>query len=385
MYKHSTITVESLHRVVAMLVATAVLAMSVGFYSIADAANLAEVSNTLSDSDVSALSNHTIEFSLATSSAGFTTGETITVEFDTTGTNAFNLGTIVLGDIDISRNGANVTLVADGAEVANEFGVDINTTNDTITFTSGGGTAVGVAGDDFIVRVGTNATGGTNRVTNPGTTDSFEFLVTAGAVDSGRTRVAILDNVDVTAIVNTSFVFTVAGLATSTAVNGTSTTGSTTATAIPFGVLTAGQIKTMAQRLNVTTNARNGFVVTVEQDGNLQSSTGADIDGFRDGAYTNIPEAWGAAPLNQIGNENTWGHWGLTSDDTDLNSDEFGTALFVAASTTPRQIFSHSGPSDGVTNDIGSTTIGYQVQITPLQEAGDDYSTVLTYIATPTF
>jgi hypothetical protein len=29
--------------------------------------------------------------------------------------------------------------------------------------------------------------------------------------------------------------------------------------------------------------------------------------------------------------------------------------------------------------------IGYQAQITALQEAGDDYSTTLTYVATPTF
>ena len=140
----------------------------------------------------------------------------------------------------------------------------------------------------------------------------------------------------------------------------------------------------MGQNLAVTTNARNGFVVTVEQDQNLLSSTGADIDGFIDGAYTNTPAAW-VAPTNNISNENTWGHWGLTSEDSNLNSDEFGSALFVAASSTPRQVFSHTGPSDGTTADIGTTDVGYAIQITPLQEAGDDYSTVLTYIATPTF
>jgi hypothetical protein len=381
MQKIST-NVEALHRVVAMLVAAAVTVVSVGFYSTASAANLAEVSNTLSDSDVSALSNHTIEFSLATSSAGFTSGQTITVEFDTTGSNAFDLSAIAIGDLDISINGSDRTIVA-GAPAANQFQAVINTTTDVITFTSGGGTAVGVAGDDIVIRVGTNAAGGTNRVTNP-TAGSYEFLVTAGTVDTGRTRVAILDNVDVTAIVNTSFTFVVDGLATSTAVNGTTTTGSTTPSAIPFGVLTAGEIKTMAQRLSVTTNARNGFVVTVEQDQNLLSSTGADIDGFIDGAYTNTPSAW-VAPTNNIGNENTWGHWGLTSEDSDLNSDEFGSALFVAASTTPRQIFSHTGPADGTTANIGRTQVGYQIQITPLQEAGDDYNTILTYIATPTF
>jgi hypothetical protein len=373
MQKIST-SVEALHRVVAMLVAAAVVATSIGFYSTANAANLTLVSNTLSDSDVSALSNHTVRFTLATSSAGVATGQTIVVAFP----GGFNLGSVALGDIDMSIDGVDQTL-AGGAGV-NTWGVGVSGQN--ITFTAGTGTSFATATDAIIIRVGTNATGGTNRVTNP-TAGSYEFLVTAGA-DTGRTRVAILDNVDVTAIVNTSFTFVVDGLATSTSINGTSTTGSTTPSAIPFGVLTAGEIKTMAQRLSVTTNARNGFVVTVEQDQNLLSSTGADIDGFIDGAYTNTPAAW-VAPTNSISNENTWGHWGLTSEDADLNGDEFGSALFVAASTTPRQIFSHTGPSDGLEPNIGRTQVGYQIQISPLQEAGDDYNTILTYIATPTF
>ena len=139
----------------------------------------------------------------------------------------------------------------------------------------------------------------------------------------------------------------------------------------------------MAQDLSVLTNATNGFVVTVEQSQNLLSSTGADIDGFADGAYNNTPIAW-TAPTAQLANEGTWGHWGLTSEDN-LNTDEFGTDLWVAASTTPRQIFHHNGPADGVSANSGSTRVGYQVQISSLQEAGDDYTTTLTYIATPTF
>lgn len=372
MQKNST-NVEALHRVVAMLVAAAVTVVSVGFYNTASAANLVEVSNTLSDSDVSALSNHTIRFSMSASSTGLSAGQTITVAFPA----GFTMGSVAFGDVDMSINGVDQPIAATasgatwGAAVAGQV----------LTITSGTDTLV--ANDDIIIRVGTNATGGTNRVTNP-TAGSYEFLVTAGTVDTGRTRVAILDNVDVTAIVNTSFTFVVAGLATTTDVNGTTTTGSTTATAIPFGVLTAGVPKVMGQNLRVTTNARNGFVVTVEQDQNLLSSTGADIDGFANGTYTNTPAAW-TAPTNSISDENTWGHWGLTSEDADLNTDEFGSALFVAASTTPRQVFSHTGPSDGTTDNIGSTDVGYAIQITPLQEAGDDYSTILTYIATPTF
>lgn len=376
MYNFST-NVETLHRVVAMLVATAVLAVSVGAFNNAQAANLASISNTLSDSDISALSNHLIQFTVPTSSPGVIAGNTIVVNFPA----GFVMGSVAFGDIDLSIDGTDQTLAA--APSGATWGAVVSGQNLTLT----SGTGVVTAGQIVRIEVGTNATfgtTGTNRVTNPGTTNSYEFLVTAGAADSGRTRVAILDNVDVTAIVNTSFIFTVSGLATTTTVNTSVTTGSTTNTAIPFGVLTAGVPKVMGQRLNVTTNARNGFVVTVEQDQNLLSSTGADIDGFIDGAYTNTPTAW-VAPSNNILNENTWGQWGLTSEDSNLNADEFGAALYVAASTTPRQVFSHTGPSDGITADIGETDIGYQIQISPLQEAGDDYTTVLTYIATPTF
>jgi len=375
MFKIST-SVEALHRVVAMLVAVAVVALTIGFYSNAQAANLTSISNTLSDSEPAVVSNHFIQFIVPTSSPGVIAGGTIVVQFPA----GFVMGTVAFGDVDLSINGTDATLAA--APSGATWGAVVSGQN--LTLTSGSGTVT--AGQIVRIEVGTNATFGTagvNRVTNPAV-NSYEFVVTAGAADTGRTRVAIIANVLVTAIVNTSFTFVVTGLATSTAVNGTSTTGSTTATTIPFGVLTAGQIKTMAQRLNVTTNARNGFVVTVEQDQNLLSSTGADIDGFIDGAYTNTPVAW-VSPTNTILNENTWGHWGLTSEDSNLNADEFGSALFVAASTTPRQIFSHTGPADGLTADIGETDIGYQIQISALQEAGDDYSTILTYIATPTF
>ena len=45
----------------------------------------------------------------------------------------------------------------------------------------------------------------------------------------------------------------------------------------------------------------------------------------------------------------------------------------------------NTGPADGTTAGIGAARIGYQVQISALQEAGDDYTTTLRYIATPTF
>jgi hypothetical protein len=116
----------------------------------------------------------------------------------------------------------------------------------------------------------------------------------------------------------------------------------------------------MGHRLNVSTNARNGFVVTVFEDQNPLSQTGADIDLFRDGNATSSPSAW-VSPANTLNQEQTYGHIGITSDD-DLNSDEFGSALFVGnfQSTTTRQIFTATGTADGTTASIGSTTVALQ-------------------------
>ena len=363
-------------RVVATLVACAVVLASIGYYTTAQAANLVNVSDTLSDSDLNVSSNHTIAFSIPAGSAGVGAGQTVTVTFPA----GFVLTGIDSADLDLRIAGTDQALAASAAGAT--WGVGL--AGQVITLTSGTGTMT--AGQAIEIQIGTNATFGTagaDQIENPNAVGSVELRITAGTADSGRTRVAIIDNVVVTAIVNTAFTFTITGTATSTSINGVTTTGSTTPTLINYSTLVAGVPEVLGQRLNVTTNADSGFVVTVVQDGNLASSNGADIDSFSNGTNVNTPTAW-SAPTNNIALENTWGHWGLTSDD-DLNTNEFGSALYVAASTTPRQIFQHSGPADGITNNIGSTSVAYRIQITPLQEAADDYNTTLTYIATPTF
>jgi hypothetical protein len=206
--------------------------------------------------------------------------------------------------------------------------------------------------------------------------------------DSGALRVATIDDVVVSAAVSTTFQFTIQGVALGQSVNGSATTTATTtsATAINFGVLQPNVSKTNAQDLLVTTNARNGFVVTLIQDQNLTSASGADIDTFKNGSSTANPESW-KTPENQLGYEQSYGHMGFTSEDSDLNTNEFGTDLWAGnlSSTSPRQVFSHTGPADGQTPDIGRTRVGFQVQVQGLQEAGNDYTNSLTYVATPTF
>jgi len=353
------------HRVVAMLVACAVMLGSIGVYNTAQAANLTNISNTLTDSGPSVTSGHDISFTIPTGSALLDT-EDISITFPA---GFSGVGSLTSGNLTVTVDGtpdAVTNFSAAGAP--------------TITFDGIAATAGQVV--RIVIADGV--------VTNPAGIQSYEFLVELdnATQDTGRTRVAIVNYVVVTAIIETTFNFVVAGLDDAENVNGELTTGSTTATTISFGVLDANTEYTLGQQLTVQTNAANGFVVTVQQDGNLQSSTGADIDGFIDGTYVDSPTAW-VSPTNVLLDENTWGHWGITSNDSTLNSNEFnvgsGGDRWVAASTTPRAIFTHNGPSDGTSQDVGLARVAYKVEITPLQEAGDDYTTTLMYIATPTF
>jgi hypothetical protein len=86
----------------------------------------------------------------------------------------------------------------------------------------------------------------------------------------------------------------------------------------------------------------------------------------------------------------------MTTEDGDTNSTGPNFTAgdqFVAVLDTPQVVFGHNGPSDGTTtgagtaadDDVSVTEVGYKIEITPLQEAADDYTAVLTYIATPTF
>ena len=371
-------------RALAMLVGTSLLLWSVGlfpFNRIADAANVTSFSDTLSDSDLGVGANHTIRFTMPN---GAVDTQTIVLTFE-----GFTLPTgFDFNDIDVKVGTVDRTL---GSTATGDIWGVATTTgpNPTITFTtssSTGGSATVASSSQVSIFLGTHASSsgtGNTQPTNPGSTNSYGIDVSGTIPDSGHTRIAVLDDVLVTARVNTSFSFTVYGLATSTEVNGTTTTRTSTPTTIPFGTLTNGSIQTLAQDLTVSTNASNGFVVTMFESGPLLSSTGADIDEFSNDTDVTSPVAW-TAPSNNVSNENTWGHWGFTSED-DYNSDMWGNNLWMAASTTPRVVFQHASSSDGVTANIGSTTVGFQAEITSLQEAGDDYNTTLTYIATPTF
>jgi hypothetical protein len=144
----------------------------------------------------------------------------------------------------------------------------------------------------------------------------------------------------------------------------------------------------MAQELRVSTNAINGFAVTVQADQTLTAGNGATIDTFINGTSTSTPTSW-TNPTALLANNLSWGHWGLSSDDAVLAAgNTFGDALYVGNFVgNPVEVFYYNDPVTYAQGGmgVGSTTVAYKVEISSLQEAANDYIATLTYIATPVF
>ena len=198
---------------IATLLAIALVLWAVGvhMFTVAEASNLTYVKDTLSDSAPSSVSNHEIQF---LSPSGVGAGETIVITFP----NGFNIATsgVAVGDVDLEISGVDETLVA-GAPGAAQWG--FSTSSQNITLTAGASESLAINATATI-KIGTNADGGANQVTNPSGTTSYEFDITAGTADSGQFRVAIINNVLVTANVDTPLTFTVSGVASRATLNG---------------------------------------------------------------------------------------------------------------------------------------------------------------------
>lgn len=379
--KRASNTFSVLQTIAATSVA-AILLWSVGLpcLRLAEAASVTTFSDTLSTSEPGTTSNHLIQF---TSPTGLAAGEAIVITFSD-GAVDFDLSTIGSEDIDIASS--SDYSVRNGAASGETWGVSTSTSSITLT----SGSAVLIPNAAVTIKIGTNAlfeAGFQSQVVNP-SEGAYPISLASGA-DTGETQVAILDTAQTEVSDDNLFTFIVAGVGKGVGVNsGDITGGATTGETIPFGVLDAGIARTAAQNLSVTSSVKNGFVVTVQSDGQLESESGADIDGYIDGSYTASPIAW-TAPNPTPGNEWEYGHWGLSSDDTSLTADLSnlynGGDNFVSASTTAVEVFRHDGPVAGEGEGEGTTKVIYKVEVSSLQESATDYGAKLTYLATPVF
>lgn len=357
------------------LVLTPMLSALVGS---AEAAALTSVKDTVSDSGLSANSNHEIRF-VATS--GVSAAGTITLTFDDTG-DAYDLTGVGFADMDLdagvcsSETSRTLGSTASGAT----WGVNVNTSTDVITLTSGTDTIT--AGHCVIIKIGTNASGGTNQINNPSSASVYDLDITSGASDTGKTLLAVLSHVTADVTVDETLTFTVSGIASGACSSRTSDV-TTTATSVSFGSVVADTFYEACQGLLVSTNATGGYSVTVQQDGDLTSAGLDTVDaGVCDGTCDISTEDGWATPTNN--------GFAYCVDDV-ANTDAVATnpcsdgatagyRLFGTLGTdTPEVIMSNSGVVSG-----SEIEVGYQISIDGAQPAGT-YSNELIYVATPTY
>jgi len=356
-----------------LVVSTLAWTVGVHFLQSAHAASLTSVSDTLSDSRPGLPAAHTIVF---TNPSSTTAGQTITYTFDPN-TSAFGSVT--------STSIANVT--STGMTIVGTCGVATGTVSmattsyNMLTFTACGTIASGTVTLKLL----------SPGIINPTSTGSYIVRIAAGS-NNADTRVVIVNGVNVTAAVATTFTFTVSPLATSTTLgNNATTTGNDTSSTLPFGTIAPNTHNELGQQLNVTTNASNGFAVTIHEDQDLTSNKGNIIHLFSNANATATPSPW-TSPTNIINNPLTYGHFGITSDDTSstaVGGPFFGssTALYAGSfnPTSTLTVFGWTGPADGTTQNVGAAKVAMRIEISPLQAAANDYVNNLIYVATPIF
>jgi hypothetical protein len=369
----------------AAVLALSILAWAMGVPGVlhrAQAVQLVQVSDTLSTSKPGVVANHTIQFQTPTGVPA--DGSTIELSIPS----GFDMSTIGEDDIDIADDGVDLT--TDTSCGAVNAAVSTSTQTITIEICNTGGGAI--AADSVVtIEIGENATfsgTGAEQIVNHATQGDYQLDIGGTMTDDGATRLVIIDSVVVTGEVETTLVFTIEGVDAGQTVNADTqpTTGTSTATSVPFGTVQPTNEYVVAQGIRVTTNAESGFTVTVEASGELESSTNATIDSFVDGTGTATPTTW-AEPSAQSGNSDTYGHWGLTTEDVTLSDDDsFGDALYVGDFIqNAREVMYATSSADGTTTHIGFTRVAYKLEISSLQESSSDYTTQLTYVVTPIF
>jgi len=322
----------------------------------------ASMSDVLSNSNKAITSHHDIDIELG--DFILTTNGSVKITFD----NNFNLSGLLSADVSVT--GGNVTWQVPIVDIPGK----------SIT--------VAYLGDLDQTDVALNIqVGNINYITNPVNIGSYpvRFYVHENNDGTGdihyqtSTVVAINNVVNVQAEISETLSFTVSGVGGGQIVNGATTTLATTTNNINFGTLNGANTQIAAQNLTVNTNATGGFTVTIRYLGNLASGTNI-INNF---TGTNaIPTTWTTPPSG-----GTEGYFGYTTNDTTLgtgSANRFATNKWAGLSTSPLEIFYHPDPTAGTGTGIGTTRVGYKIDITNFQASGT-YTTTVNYVCTATY
>lgn len=413
-------TVKNLHRLreaaqkpgtMFLILTTVLFAAGVYFLGVphqAQAAVLTKVKDVLSTSAPTSDANHVIQFVTATGAAQ--SSDTITIEFDTTGT-GFDLTSIAEDDIDLevdndaACDGSWTDRATAGSAASDVWGVNINTTTDVITLThpTNDGSTEGItAGRCARVIVGNTANGsgtGSNQINNPtkvagaGTADIYTIAIAGTFGDSGDALVAVVEGVSVSVTIDETLTFAIAAVTSGNCTQGGSATAvTTTVSTVPFGTsgLSPNTFYKGCHDLTVSTNASNGYAITTEENRSLLSGTDTLDDTQCDG--TDCTEVIGASTTTAWATSTNNG-FGYTCSGGDCNA-AFNTAseFNQFACTGADAVCDPNTGAETAATPISAATpvsnqtsrIVYKLSFSGTQPAGT-YTNTITYIATPTF
>jgi hypothetical protein len=361
------------------------------------------IKDTMTRLQVSVASDHTIKY--GTTNGLLASGNTTKIEFDPGGY-AWNISSIVITDIELDDDGVAKTLAASaGADI---WGVNINTSVDTVTFTAptSGSDYIG-AGSEIVVKIGRTASGGTNQILNPSTVNTYEIHMTntGTVIETGEAEIPIIDDdtVNVTGYIDTFISFDIDTASTNIncdAAGGTAPCDSyggatdNTGYVIDLGEMTTSTVNTSGTSVahadggtgainniwfDLSSNSDGGVVVTSYSLNNALSGPGG----------SNIPSV-GSGEMQITAGSSLYG---LQNRSSDIHSTVTG-ALVVSADcsastgtdyfcsvggTAGRQIFTTEGAVD-------TGRVQFRVGASPnsLNSTGT-YTDQLTFIATATF
>ncbi len=224
-----------------------------------------------------------------------------------------------------------------------------------------------------------------------GSADAYTFKVqnfpngsdpTGVATDQTQGKIAVIEAVRVTATVDPTITFSIAGVGVGVSTCGQANNITTTATSVPFGTLGLNTFVTGSQLLTVSTNAINGYSVTAMENAAMSVV----------GVGTTIPDTVCNNPGTDCTSttEQSWNTasgapgfgYSLTSVSGAVVPFTTSGATFNARpfdAVTPQQIMSSTGVSNSHTANVC-----YRVSVDATQAAGD-YENQITYTATASF
>ncbi len=354
------------------------------------AAPVEDLSILLSDSRASTATNVTITYDQA-AGGDFSAGDTIVVTFPTAFDTSGFASTDAL-DYDITINGVEETIVDSGDACTTDV-IEITTVaSDVFTFTACSGFVGEAAGTIIVIEIGTHATaGGTgNTQAVNSTAATYTFNVDSTDEDAKDALVAVTSGVTLSATIDETLTFTVAGVTTGncSVSGGTEIDTSGSATTIPFGTINSDAFYDACQNLTVGTNAAGGYSTTVKTTARPTSGSNTISEGTCDGGCSDtVAAAWATATNNgygyclkdEVGDGAVTSGWSGTNECGD-GTQHFKTINRVDATESGQSIMASAVATS--TND--QTEIGYRIAVGAGQAAGT-YTTVIIYVTTPTF